>query len=558
MHIHVIPNRGSRPTVLLRQSYREGKRVRKRTLANLTKLPPEHVETLRRLLRGEKLVPCEQAFAIERSVPHGHVKAVLGAMRKVGIENLIAARRSRQRDLVVAMVAERLIHGCSKLASTRLWHTTTLAEELSVQDASEDDLYKAMDWVLERQDRIEKKLAARHLHEGAQVLYDITSSYYEGRTCPLAQYGYDRDGKRGQPVIVYGVLTDAQGRPIAVDVYPGDTADPTTVPDQVEKLRGRFGISRVVLVGDRGMLTLTQIEALKKHPQLGWVSALRSGSIRKLVDKGYVQTSLFDERNLAEITSPDFPGERLIVCYNPLLGDERRRKRDELLSATDKKLASIAKEVARRTKKPLSKDQIGLKVGKHFKLTIEDGVFEWERDQGSIEREMALDGIYVIRTSEPAERLSAEDAVRSYKNLAQIERGFRCLKGIEIQVRPIHHRQDPRVRAHVFLCMLAYYVEWDMRRALGSVLFDDEELAEDRRTRDPVAPARPSASARRKKLRRRTPDGLAVHSFHTLLKELGTLCRNRCRIGSDASHPTFDQETRPTALQARVFKLLGM
>ena len=567
MHIHVIPNRGSRPTVLLRHSYREGKKVRKRTLANLSKLPREHVEALRRMLKGEKLVPCEEAFTIERSLPHGHVRAVLGTIRKIGLQNLIASRPSRQRDLVLAMVAERLLHGCSKLACTRLWHTTTLAEELSVQDADADDLYKAMDWVLERQERIEKKLAHRHLAEGAQVLYDITRSYYEGRTCPLARYGYSPNGKKGRPVIVYGVLTDAEGRPIAVDVYPGQTGDPSTVPDQVRKLRGRFGISRVVLVGDRGMLTQTQIEALKQHPQLGWISALRSASIRKLIENGYVQTSLFDERNLAEITSPDFPGERLIVCFNPLLADERKRKREQLLLASEKMLESITKEVSRRTKKPLARDEIALKVGKvlnkhkvgkHFKMTIEDGVFDWQRDEESVELEAGLDGIYVIRTSEPAERLSAEDAVRSYKNLSQVERGFRCLKGLEIRVRPIRHRQDPRVRAHVFLCMLAYYVEWHMRRALGAVLFDDEELAENRRTRDPVAPAKPSSSARRKKARRQTADGLPVHSFDTLLGELGTLCRNRCRLQSDPSGQTFDQETQPTGLQGRVFKLLGM
>jgi len=552
---------------LLRESYREGKKVRKRTLANLSKLPHEHVEALRRMLRGEKLVAPEEAFTIKRSLPHGQIKAVLGTMRKIGLDSIVAAKRSRERDLVLAMIAERLIHGCSKLACTRLWHTTTLAEELSLGDANADDLYKAMDWVLERQERIEKKLAARHLQEGAQVLYDVTSSYYEGRTCPLARYGFDRDGKGGRPVIVYGLLTDAEGRPIAVDVYAGDTGDPATVADQVNKLRGRFGISRVVLVGDRGMLTQTQINELRAHPGLGWISALRSASIRKLVQKGYVQTSLFDERNLAEITSPDFPGERLIVCYNPVLAEERVRKRQELLSATEKKLHSIAKQVARRTKKPFAKDEIGLKVGKvlnkykvgkHFKLTIEDGVFEWERDKESVELEAGLDGIYVIRTSEPAERLSAEDTVRSYKNLSQVERGFRCLKGLDIRVRPIRHRQDPRVRAHVFLCMLAYYVEWHMRQALGSVLFDDEELSQNRRTRDPVAAAKPSASARRKKMRRRTADGLEVHSFDTLLEELGTLCRNRCRIRNDPSVQTFNQDTDATDFQARVFKLLGL
>jgi transposase len=567
MHVEAVPNRGSHPTILLRQSYREGKRVRKRTLANLTSLPPEAIEAIKRTLRGEKLVSCDQAFAIERSIPHGHVKAVLGTIRKIGLDAIIASRRSRQRDLVVAMIAERLLHGCSKLASTRLWHTTTLAEELSVQDADVDELYEAMDWLLERQERIERKLAARHLGEGSHVLYDITSSYYEGHTCPLGRRGHNRDGKKGKPIIVYGLLTDSDGRPVAVEVYPGNTGDPSTVGDQVDKLRNRFGISRVVLVGDRGMLTQTQIEKLKAYPQLGWISALRSGSIRKLVENKELQLSLFDKQDLAEITSAEFPGERLVACFNPLLADKRARTRKELLSATEEKLQRIAKQVARRTKTPLLKTEIALKVGKvinrykvekHFCLHIGDNLFRWERDETSIEQEAALDGIYVIRTSEPKKRLSAPDTVRSYKNLAQVERGFRCLKGIDIRVRPIHHCTDPRVRAHVFLCFLAYYVEWHMREALGSLLFDDQELAADRWTRDPVTQAEPSDSATHKKVERRTPDGFPVHSFDTLLEELGTLCRNRCRIQADPSGTTFTQDTQPTELQARVFDLLGL
>lgn len=566
MHIEAVPNRGSHPTILLRQSYREGNRVRKRTIANLTPVPPDVIEILRRTLRGEKLVPCDQAFAIERSIPHGHVKAILGTIRKIGLDTIIASKRSRERDLVVAMIAERLLHGRSKLASTRLWHSTTLAEELPVQDADVDELYEAMDWLLERQERIEKKLAARHLGEGSHVLYDISSSYYEGHTCPLARRGHNRDGKKGKSIIVYGLLTDSEGRPVAVEVYPGNTGDPSTVGDQVDKLRNRFGISRVVLVGDRGMLTRAQIEKLKVYPQLGWISALRSESIHKLVEDKELQLSLFDTQNLAEITSAEFPGERLVACFNPLLADKRTRTRQELLSATEKKLQGIANEVARRTKKPLLTDEIALKVGKvinrykvgkHFCLQIEDNLLRWERDEVSIEREAALDGIYVIRTSEPKKRLSASDTVRSYKNLAQVERGFRCLKGIDIRVRPIHHSTDPRVRAHVFLCFLAYYVEWHIREALGSLLFDDQELAADRWTRDPVAQAEPSDTATRKKVERTTPDGLPVHSFDTLLEELGTLCRNRCRIQADPSGTTFTQDTQPTELQAHVFALLG-
>ena len=567
MYIEQVPNRGARPTILLRQSYREGRKVRKRTLANLTHLPAEIIDVISLALKGRKLVPCDQALAIERSIPHGHVKAVVGTIGKLGLDTIIASRRSPERDLVVAMIAERLLHGCSKLASTRLWHTTTLAEELSVQDADVDELYQAMDWLLERQERIEKKLADRHLTEGGQVLYDVTSSYYEGRTCSLARYGHNRDGKKGHPIIVYGVLTDSQGRPVAVDVYPGNTGDPTTVPDQVNKLRQRFGLWRVVLVGDRGMLTETQIEKLKEYPQLGWISALRSASIRKLVQNQELQLSLFDRQNLAQITSAEFPGERLVACFNPLLAEERTRKRQELLAATEQKLRRIAGEAARRTKKPLTKDQIGVKVGrvinrykvsKHFDLVIEEGVFRWERNEQSIEREAALDGIYVIRTSEPAKRLSSEDTVRSYKGLGRVEQGFRCLKGIDIRVRPIHHREDPRVRAHVFLCMLAYYVEWHMREALKPLLFDDEELTQNRKTRDPVARAEPSLSARRKKAERITSDGLPVHSFDTLLQELATLCRNRCRIHGTPSGTTFIQDTEPTPTQARVFQLLGL
>jgi len=567
MYIDKVPNRNSPPAILLRKAWREGRKIRKKTLDNLSKWPPEKVESLRRVLRGETLVPVGEAFAVERSLPHGHVEAVLGTIGKLGLDRLIASKRCRERDLVVAMVAEQLIHPCSKLATTRLWHTTTLAQELKVEDADEDELYEAMDWLLRRQGRIEKKLAERHLSEGSLVLYDVTSSYYEGRTCPLVRFGYDRDGKKGSPVIVYGVLTDEDGRPIAVDVYPGDTGDPTTVPDQVEKLQQRFGLSRVVLVGDRGMLTQTQIGHLKEHPGLGWISALRSRSIRKLVEGGELQMSLFDQKNLAEISSPDYPGERLIVCFNPLLADERRRKRQELLAATEKALEKVANQVARRTRKPMRKDEIGVKVGKvlnrfkvgkHFRLKIEEGVFEWYRCEQPIRREEALDGIYVIRTSEPKERLSAEDAVRKYKSLAQVERAFRTLKGLEIRVRPIRHRNEVRVRAHVFICMLTYYVEWHMRKAMAPMLFDDEELDEQRKKRDPVAPARQSASAKRKKTTRLTPDSFPVHSFETLLRELATRCRNRCRIKSDPSCPTFRQLTEPTPLQARVLHSLRL
>lgn len=567
MYIDRVPNRNSRPAILLREAWREGNKIRKRTIANLTNWPQEKIEALGRVLKGETMVGRDEAFVIERSIPHGHVEAVLGTIKKIGLDGLISSKRCGERDLVVAMIAERLLLPCSKLATTRLWHTTTLAEELGVADADEDDMYEAMDWLLSRQGRIEKKLAARHLSEGSLVLYDVTSSYYEGRTCPLAYFGHNRDGKRGKLIIVYGVLTDEVGRPVAVEVYPGNTSDPTTVSDQVEKLRRRFGLGRVVLVGDRGMLTQTQIHKLKEYPGLGWISALRSGAIRGLVDGGRLQLSLFDEKNLAEINSPEFPGERLVACYNPILAEERRRKREDLLGATEKELEKIARQVARRTKKPLDKAEIGkkvgkvinrFKVGKHFKVMIQDGAFSFTRKKESIGREEELDGIYVIRTSESAERISAEDVVRSYKKLEQLERAIRCMKGVDLLVRPIYHRTEDHVRAHIFLCVLAYYVEWHMRKALAPLLFDDEDLDEHRKRRDPVKSPKPSASAKRKKTIHLTADGLKIHSFQTLLAELATRCRNRCRIKSDQTAPTFYQLTEPTPLQKRTFELLEL
>ena len=552
---------------LLRRSVRVGRQVKHETLGNLSHLPEPLIDLIRRSLAGESFVPAAEAFRVERSLPHGHVEAVLGTLRRLGLDRLIAARRSRQRDLVVALIAERLLHPGSKLATTRCWHHSTLAQQLEVEDADENDLYQALDWLLGRQRRLENKLAQRHLEEGATVLYDVSSSYYEGQHCPLAAFGHSRDGKKGKPIIVYGVLCDRDGRPLAVDVYPGNTGDPATLPEQVEKLRQRFGLARVVLVGDRGLLTQTQIEHLQQHPGLGWISALRSAAIRQLVDDGHLQPSLFDERQLAEITSPDYPGERLIACYNPLLADQRRRKREELLAATEKELERIAAAVVRRKRKPLLAAEIGLKlgrvlnrykVGKHFETKIADGVFQWARREESIEREAALDGIYVIRTSEQPARLSAADTVRCYKSLAQVERAFRCWKGVDLRVRPIYHRIPDRVRAHIFVCLLAYYVEWHLRQALAPLLFEDEQLEADRRRRDPVAPAQPSAAARRKKATKRTAEGLPVQSFSTLLAELATRCQNTCRVASAAPQASFQQLTVPTPLQKRAFELLGL
>jgi hypothetical protein len=567
MYIERVPNRNSRPALLLREAWREGKTVRKRTVANLTDWPAAKVEALRRVLRGEGLAAPAPLFTVERALPHGHVEALLGTIRRLGLDTLLAAKRCRERDLVLALLVERLLHPCSKLATTRLWATTTLAEELAVGDATADEVYAAMDWLEARQTRIEQKLAHRHLGDGARVFYDGSSSFYEGHTCPLAQFGHDRDGKHGLPVIVYGVLTDAAGRPVAIEVYPGNTGDPTTVPEQVEKLRGRFGLSRVVLVGDRGMLTETQLDTLRQFPGVGWISALRGPAIRALVEQGSLQLSLFDTTHLAELPAPEYPGERLVACFNPLLADERRRKREALLAATEHAFQAIARDVARRRKTPLTAAEIGVKVGrvrnrfkvgKHFAFTIADGVFRWVRQEDAIRREAALDGLYVIRTSEPAAQLSAADTVRTYKTLAQVERVFRCLKGIDLRVRPIYHRIAPRVRAHFFLCLLAYYVEWHLRETLRPLLFEDEQLPQDRLTRDPVAPAQPSAAVKRKKAQRTTADGLPVHSFDTLLAALGTRCRTTCRMTADPAAPRIQQLTEPTPFHSRVRELLQL
>jgi transposase len=549
----------------LRRSFRQDGKVKHENLGCLSDLPLPVIDLIRRSLQGETFVPAAEAFRTLRSRPHGHVEAVLTMIRRLRLDTLIASRPSRHRDLVLAMIAERLLFPCSKLATTRHWHDTTLAEELRVGDATENELYAAMDWLLERQKAIETKLAQRHLTDGDLVLYDASSSYYEGETCPLARYGHDRDGKTGRPIIVYGVLTDADGRPVAVQVYPGDTGDPTTVPDQVTKLSNQFGLARVVLVGDRGMLTQTQINTLKEHPGLGWISALRSSAIRDLLQDGHLNRSLFDQVNLAEITAPDFPGERLLACFNPLLAEKRRQKRQRLLTATEADLAKLARGVALRTKAPLTAGEIGVKAGrvigrhkmaKHIRLTIHDGNFTWERDEESIRQEGLLDGIYVVRTSEPAERLSAPASVRAYKRLALVEQLFRCLKGIDLLVRPIHHRLEPRVRAHVLICVLAYYVEWHLRRAWRSLLFEDEELDRDRLERDPVAPAQPSASVRRKKATHQTATGLPVHSFRTLLAHLGGCKRETIQVASAPLGTTFDRLSERDPVQAEALRLL--
>src|ERR1700746_1586316 len=572
MYIATVPNRNSPPAILLRQGWREGNKTRQRTLANLSDWPKEKIETFRRLLRDEPLVSPHDLFATQKSLPHGHVQAVLEMIGRLELDRLISAQRCREGDLVVAMIVQRLIAPCSKLATTREWHTTTLDHELRGNTATENDLYEAMDWLFARQERIEKKLAARHLREGGVVLYDVSSSFYEGRTCPLAQFGHDRDGKNGLPIIVYGVMTNGEGCPVAVSVYAGNTGDPTTVAEQVEKLREKFGLQRVVMVGDRGMLTQPQINKLKQRPGLGWITALTSTAIRQLVEQGALQLSLLDQKNLAEISAPDYPGERLMVCHNPVLEEQRRRKRQALLKATEKSLEKIGKEAARRKKKPFTAAEIGVKVGKvlgrykmgkHFECTIGEGSFTWSRRAESIAQEQMLDGIYGLRPSEPAERLSAEETVRSYKSLAEVERAFRCLKGIDLLVRPIRHRSEDRVPAHIFLCVLAYYVEWHLRRAWAPLLFEDEERWEERKHRDPVLSAAPSASAERKKRSHETADGLPVHSFEDLLRALASRARVTYvfkekveQKTADKTPVTFRQVPDPTPVQARAYELL--
>lgn len=538
----------------------------KQTLANLSECSPEVIAGLRLLLSGKTLVLADELLTIERSAPHGHVQAVLGFMGRLGMDTLLSSRPCRQRDLVMAMIAQHILDPSSKLATTRLWHTTTLARELSVEDAHVNELYDALDWLLERQSRIENKLAKRHLSQGAVVLFDVSSSSYHGRTCPLAARGYNRDGEK-LPSIVYGLLADSEGRPISIDVYPGNTADPVTVPDQVEKLRERFGLERVVLVGDRGMLTQTQIDALRHHPQLGWISALRFGAIRKLAEQAAFQTSLFDEQNLAEITSDDYPGERLMVCYNPLLAQDRRRTRDELLAATESNLQKIAEQCSRRVHKPLDEQEIAIKVGKvldkhkvgkHFEIRISDNTLSYQRKQENIETESRLDGFYVIRTSESKQALDASDAVRTYKSLGQVEQAFRCIKKIDVHVRPIRHRNEQRVRAHIFVCMLAYYVVWHLRKTLAPILFEDEELDEDRWARDPVAKAQPSPSAMKKKRTLQSAQGWPIHSLNTLWAVLATRCKNEIKMGEGKTSARFTQLTEPGEFQRHVFELLGI
>ena len=562
MYIDIVPNRKSPPAILLRESTRQGKKIVKRTIANLSSLSIAQAESIRRILKGEKLVNPEEHFDILRSPAHGHVDAVLVTIRRLGLDKLIASRRSKERDLVVAMIASRILCPQSKLALTRDWGNTTLGEQLGIEEADEEALYGAMDWIHERQDAIEKRLAARHLQEGGRVLYDLSSSYFEGEKCPLAARGYSRDQKKGKLQVNYGLLTDDRGCPVSISAFPGNTTDPKTLMPQVERLQGAFNLKSVVLVGDRGMISQKQVDELKGQAGVEWITALKTGAIRKLVDAQAIQLTLFDERNLFELTHPDFPGEKLVACRNPELAHRRKHKRDDLLRATSEELEVVQGMIARGYLKDAEK--IGVRVGrvinrfkmaKHFKLEIAESQFSFEVDQEKVRAEAALDGIYVIRTS-LEEELSAADAVRHYKALGQVERAFRSIKTMDLEVRPIRHYQEQRVRTHLFLCMLAYYVKWHMMEAWRPLLFADAEQ-QAKQTRDPVAPAKRSAAAEEKAKSKQLPDGSPAHSFQTLLRNLASIVRSTCRSkDANSGTPTFIIDTQLTPNQKKAIQLL--
>ena len=558
MHIDKVPNRGSRPAYLLRESYREGQRVRKRTLANLSSLSDAQIEAIREVLRGEEVRPVGALFEAIESKPCGHVQAVRVAMQRLGMARLLAGRSSRERDLVLAMIAARVLCPDTKLATTRRWGHSTLADEFGVADAQAEDLYAAMDWLLDRQDGIQKRLAKRHLTAGSLVLYDLSSSYLEGRHCPLARLGYNRDGKKGKLQVNYGLLTDRQGCPVAVTVHSGNTTDSTTLMPEVDRLREQFELKDLVLIGDRGMISKTSIKQLRQLDGLRWITALKSVSIRTLVQSETLQLGLFDQRNLFELTHPDYPGERLIACRNPDLADHRAAKREALLQATEAALTKIRERVRQGRLK--GADKIGVavgkvvdryKVGKHFVLEINDQHFDYQRDLERIANEAALDGLYVIRTNVEAKQMDGPECVRNYKALANVERAFRSLKTMDLKVRPIHHRLSDRVRAHIFLCMLAEYVTWHLKEAWRPLLFADEDQDAKQR-RDPVAPAQRSLAAEQKVGDRVAADRDPLHSFQTLLGELAGIVRNTCRApGSNGSNSSFEITTTPNPVQQK-------
>ncbi len=579
MYVEAVPNRGSPPAILLRESYREAGKIKKRTLLNLSDWPHERIAGFKALLKGGTVIPKDQdAITIIRSLPHGHVEAALGSARRIGLDRLLGpkpapaqAGGNRCRDLVLALAISRILDPGSKLAAARALSpdtaTSSLGEQLDLGVVDEDELYSALDWLAVRQPAIEAALAKRHLSSGTLVLYDVSSSYLEGRCCPLAQFGYSRDGKRGKLQIVYGLLCAPDGCPVAIEVFAGSTSDPTTLTSQVTKLKERFALDHVVLVGDRGMITQARISADLKPAGLDWITALRAPAIKALLEGGALQMSLFDDRDMAGITSPEFPGERLIVCRNRALAGERARKREDLLAATERDLARIAAAVARKRQPLCGKAEIGLEIGavldkhkmaKHFALDITDTRFSFARKTDEITMEAALDGLYVVRTSLPAAALDDTATVRSYKSLSLVERAFRCIKTVDLQIRPVYHWLADRVRAHVFVCMLAYYLEWHMRQRLAPMLYDDtdKDAAEAQRS-SVVAKAERSPAAVTKQTTGRTDDGLPAHSFRTLLNDLATLTRNTL-VTAIAPQQPFTLTARPTAIQQKARDLLGL
>jgi len=561
MYIDIVPNRKSPPAILLRESIRQGEKIVKRTLANLSSLSIDQAQTIRKVLKGKKLVQPEKHFTILKSRSHGNAEAVLLTIRRLGLDKLIFSRRCRERDLVISMIASRIINPQSKLALTRELTNTTLGESLGVEGADEDDLYAAMDWLYKRRGGIEKRLSARHLQEGGRVLYDLSSSYFEGRKCPLAKRGYNRDQKKGKLQVNYGLLTNDQGCPVSISVFPGNTSDPKTLMPQVEKLQKDFKLRSVALVGDRGMITQKQINEIKKLEGTEWITALKTGAIRKLMSAKAIQLTLFDEHNLFELTHPDFPGEKLVACRNPELAYRRKNKREALLRATTEALTKIQGMIERGYLKDA--DKIGIRVGrvinkykmaKHFKLEIAERKISFEIDEEKVNEEASLDGIYVIRTS--LKKLSGADAVRHYKSLSQVERAFRSIKTMDLEVRPINHHLEKRVRTHLFLCMLTYYVKWHMMEAWRPLLFADEEQ-QAKQTRDPVAAANRSPQAEEKAYSKRLVDGSIVHSFQSLLRNLATIVRNTCLSkDTETDTPSFIIDTQLTPKQQEAFRLL--
>lgn len=549
---------------LVRRSYREGGKVNQETISNITHLPEDTRELIRQSLKGKVMVPVDEAFETISSRAHGHVLAIRKIISDLGLLKMIAPAKSRLRNIIEALLIARIINPQTKLSTNRWWHTTTIPELLEIEDADVDEIYEAMDWLLERQGKIERALAKKHLAEGGLVLYDTSSSYYEGTKCSLAQHGYNRDKKKGKRQVVYGLMTNHEGCPVAIEVYPGNTVDSATVKEQVFALKKRFGLNQVVLAGDRGMLTQVQIDKLKEMEGLDWVSALRSTSIKRLLSQGEIQLSLFDESNLMEISSPDYPQERLVVCRNPYLAEDRKRTREQLLTATEKLLDTLAKRVA--SGKLVQESKIGealgrvinkYKMAKHFECTIGPGLFSYQRKEQKIAEETALDGIYVIRTSVAKEKWSKENVVLGYKSLSRVEWGFRTLKGVDLRIRPIHHWLNGRVEAHIFICFLAYYVEWHLRQAWKTMIFEDEYPGV-HEGGSPVLPALRSDHALQKARTQKHENGMVVHSYQTLLVELSTIQCNANHIPAIPEIPVFYQYTRPNEIQKKALECLGI